>query len=560
MSNVSFESNSKESATMTESLSSHHGSSHLPPCLSKTSSIYAKLAITFTLLIITVGSAVVFLGYQSMRDYYQEITQELNKDIAMYMADSYQLDVEDLVKSRTELGRISERSMVLNPSLEIYLLDQEGIILDHNQPPQDVLQTQVELLPIKQFLTTDRRFPLRGIDPRSDTDNKIFSVFPIKQGLRTQGYVYVILGGQLFDNIAANIRSSYVIQTSLYIALLVVIASLVIGLIAFKSITSRLAELTTAMLEFTCERPTTVLFSRNQSAEPASSNDEIEVLKQSFTKLTAKIEEQFNHLKQADQHRRELVSNISHDLRTPLAITKGYIETLCIKNDQLDEAQRLEYLHIAQRSNEQLTVLIEDLFALSKLETGQIVLKSEPFSLLELIYDTVQEFDILASKKNIEIRVPSPTHNVLVNADIALIQRVFANLISNAIKFTPQQGTVSIDFSVTGSHIKIVVKDTGCGIAPEDLPHIFERHYFNTQYEKASLNLTQTTENNSNNLDSLASQKKHQLTSTALHNNSSGLGLAIVKKILEMHNSSIQVSNLVTKGVQFQFKLPVLKS
>ncbi len=575
MSNVSFDSNRQEQATTHKAF--HSENIPTQPRLSKTNSIYAKLAITFTLLIITVGSAVVFLGYQSMRDYYQEITQELNKDIAMYMADSYQLDVEDLAKSRTELGRISQRSMVLNPSLEIYLLDQQGNILDHNQPTQEVLQTQVALMPIRQFLTTDRRFPLRGVDPRSHTNDKIFSVFPIKQGLRTQGYVYVILGGQLFDNIAANIRSSYVIQTSLYIALLVVVASLVIGLVAFKSITSRLAELTTAMLDFTCERPTTVLFKRKQKADLANSNDEIEVLKQSFTKLTAKIEEQFNHLKQADQHRRELVSNISHDLRTPLAITKGYIETLCIKNGELDEAQRLDYLHIAQRSNEQLTVLIEDLFELSKLETGQIVLKCEPFSLLELIYDTVQEFAILAAHKDIDIRVPSPSHNILVNADIALIQRVFANLISNAIKFTPQKGIVSIDFEVVGNNIEIAVKDTGCGIAAEDLPFIFERNYYKTQLqphsEKAPSehreSYLQSSKQNSEQASS-HSFIKESISNNPAQQGSSGLGLAIVKRILEMHNSSIQATSLAksnnkkggsgisNKGSKFQFMLPIL--
>jgi signal transduction histidine kinase len=99
------------------------------------------------------------------------------------------------------------------------------------------------------------------------------------------------------------------------------------------------------------------------------------LLKQSFTKLTSKIEEQFNHLKKADQHRRELISNVSHGLRTPLATTKGYNETLCIKNEDLSSSLRLHYLYIGQRSNEQLATLIDDLFELSKLEAGQIILK-----------------------------------------------------------------------------------------------------------------------------------------------------------------------------------------
>lgn len=543
--------------------------------ISKAKSIYAKLAITFSLLVITIGSAVVFLGYQSMRDYYQEITQELNKDIAMYMADSYQLDANDLTKSRAELARISERSMVLNPSLEIYLVDTTGAILDHNQQAKDVVLTKIDLAPINQFLTNQRRFPLRGQDPKSDTNRKIFSAFGIKNGLRTEGYVYVILGGEVFDDIAANIRSSYVVQTSLYIALLVVVATLILGLIAFKSITSRLAQLTNAMLAFSCERPKTVIFNEHLLSKPINSDDEIEILKQSFTKLTAKLEEQFKHLKQADQHRRELISNVSHDLRTPLAITKGYIETLCIKNEQLDNEQRLEYLHIAKRSNEQLASLIDNLFELSKLETGQTKLKCEPFSLLELIYDTVQEFAILAAQKDIDIRVPSPTHNLLVNADIALIQRVFANLISNAIKFTPQNGIVSIDFEEMGQHIKVSIKDTGCGIAPEDLPYIFERHYYKSQLFNTEQSVGEhhqplpSDRENTSRKSELVGQGLVKRANATI-NTSSGLGLAIVKRILEMHNSSIQVTSLVAKntanetmsdsdkGSKFQFSLPVL--
>lgn len=540
-----------------QSSSSHVGGADLALQLqpvNKAQSIYIKLAMVFSLLVVLIGSAVLFLGYQSIRDYYQEITQELNKDVAMYMASSYQLDAQNLDKSRVELGLISSRSMILNPSIEIYLLDSDGHVLDHNQRAESIVRQQVELQPINQFLVAETRFPLRGSDPKSIEKKKIFSVFPLQKEQQIEGYVYVILGGQLFDDIASNIRSSYVLQTSFALALLVVLAALILGLIAFKSITSRLAVLTQSMLEFSCERPTKVLFPSDILSRTVTGNDEIALLQQSFTKLTAKIEEQFNQLKYADQHRRELVSNVSHDLRTPLAITKGYIETLCIKNDQLSTQERLKYLQTAQRSNEHLASLIDDLFELSKLEADQMALKCEPFSLLELIYDTVQEFEILAAQKNIEIRVPSPTHNVMVHADIALIQRVFANLIANAIKFTPDQGRVSIDFSIENSGIKVSVKDTGCGIAPEDIPHIFERYYFKSKRQRQQQSFggdreqrytTATAPMGINNAEAATCFK------------STGLGLAIVKKILELHNCSIQVSSLAKQGAIFQFLLPV---
>jgi signal transduction histidine kinase len=172
----------------------------------------------------------------------------------------------------------------------------------------------------------------------------------------------------------------------------------------------------------------------------------------------------------------------------------------------------------------------------------------------------------------------------MVNADIALIQRVFANLIANAIKFAPEQVNVSIVFTVENSSIKISVKGTGCGVSESDLPHIVERHYFkpkyNEKYSDRSFSASLASEGCkpmpvsgqkrikeagvNNSFQEQGPEKEvvlhGGLGQTALYNSSSGIGLAIVKKILELHNSNIQVTSLAQKGADFQFLLPVMST
>jgi len=479
--------------------------------------VYSKLVLTYVALTLFIGSILIPLGYQMTKDYYQEITQKLNTNIAMYMASNY-----NLADNPSMLTNIATQAMILNPAIEIYLLDTAGKIIQHTQNPKSIKRYLVDTAPIKTFLSADSHFPIRGTDPKSRSASKVFSVAPLNNSNnRLSGYVYVVLGGQLFANIAANISASYVVKTGLIIAVLVVLSTLVLGIFAFKMLTARLKRLTAGIQNFDLENATT----SNHFLNLRPQNDELDLLHNNFVNMTAKIQQQLHSIQQSNTQRRELISNVSHDLRTPLATCQGYIETLALKNSQLNAQARLDYLTVAQRSCEKLSTLIDNLFELSKLEAGQIDLKCERFSLLELIYDTVQEFDIQAHQKNITIHVPAPSKNIRVHADIALIQRVFANLIGNALKFTPANGSISIDLQIDSTHINVIVTDTGEGIKPQDIPHIFERHYYVNSAE--------------------AAQK------------SSGLGLSIVKKILELHNSTILVNSVLNSGSQFRFALPV---
>jgi signal transduction histidine kinase len=312
--------------------------------------------------------------------------------------------------------------------------------------------------------------------------------------------------------------------------LAIVVAAFMVGLLVFGLMTRRLSTLTGDVRSFTdsgfdLDKADLKGPSALESVEMSASDDEINQLRQAFGRMANKIREQFENLKETDRLRRELVTNVSHDLRTPLASMHGYVETLLLKNDTLSAEERLHYLEITRKHTKRLGHLIGDLFDLSRLESHSIHPDLEYFSLAELLQDVSQDFELEAQQKEITINVPAGPGDSMVYADIGLLQRVLENLIRNSLKFTPQGGEINIDLERKSGSVAVVVADTGCGIAESDLEHVFDRFYRIDQGEESG-------------------------------SDSTGLGLAIVRKILDLHNSRITVSSVLNEGTRFEFNLP----
>ncbi|MDH3269289.1 MAG: HAMP domain-containing histidine kinase, partial [Ignavibacteria bacterium] len=233
--------------------------------------------------------------------------------------------------------------------------------------------------------------------------------------------------------------------------------------------------------------------------------------------------------KTMDNLRRELVANVSHDLRTPLATIQGYIETILIKSDSLSEDERKKYVQTIFNSTERLKNLVAELFELSKLEARETNPVPEPFSLAELVQDIQQKNTVIAEQKKIELSVKFPYDLPMVYADIGMMEKVIQNLLDNAIKFTSENGKVLVKLSPEQEMILVEIQDTGRGISEAELPYIFDRY-----------------------------QRNHR--SAQKENEGLGLGLAIVRRILEVHNLDIKVRSAEDKGTIFSFKIPVYKS
>lgn len=482
--------------------------------------LFARLSFALLVIVGLMGTAFYVVDRFNTRLYYEELSQTLNAPIAMYVTGQQQL-ITDGKPDIDSLKELAGHAMVINPTAEIYLLDTEGNILGHAMPPETVLHSKIDLTPVLALIEGTGRMPIHGDDPRSESSRKVFSAHPVESAAGLEGYLYVILGGQTYEALANNIGDSYTGTMSTIAVTVIVLLTLVIGLLVFGLLTRRLKRLGNEM-----RRVGESKFEDQPNLKVAKSGDEIDALTLAFVEMSTRINEQIEQLKENDRLRRELVSNISHDLRTPLSAMQGYLETLIIKADSMSPEDRDKYLRIARKHTVRLGTLIGDLFELSKLDSASVTPNLEPFSLPELVQDIAQEFQLESEKKEIRLSINSPSDTAYTIGDIGLIQRVLENLVRNAIRFTPEGGEVVISIAERPDTLAIAVSDNGPGIPDDDIPRIFDRFYRSVNGEEA-------------------------------RSDSSGLGLAIVKRILDLHGTRITVMSKVNRGTRFEFELPL---
>jgi signal transduction histidine kinase len=485
--------------------------------------LHYKLSLATLVIVVLLGAAFYAVDRYSVRLYHEELSQRLNASLAMYVVNAEPL-ITDGIVNRNALSVLASRAMVINPTAEIYLLDREGTIIGHALAPDDVISERIDIGPIRDLLTESRPLPIKGADPKSPGAEKIFSVFPVTEPADSSqevGYVYVVLGGSQYEAIAAQVAGSDRQRVVAAAFLLLVLAAVTAGALLFSFLTARLRRLTSDVSRFT-EAQFEAEVPPGEITQP---RDEIDQLRNACHYMAITIQRQLANLQENDRLRRELVTNISHDLRTPLTTMQGYIETLIIKDESLDAATRRQYLDVARKHATHLGRLIRDLFELAMLDANRVSPDFEKFSLTELVQDVVLEFGLQAKKRQVELSVERPEESVSVVADISLIQRVLENLVGNALKYTPEGGSVSIEVRSGERGIGISVADNGPGIPQEALPHIFDRFYKANAGGEGS-------------------------------EGSMGLGLAIAKRILELHGSEIRVTSEEETGTQFHFELP----
>lgn len=488
-------------------------------------SLYGKLVFWLFLILFSVLIALVTVASISAPLYQQELTQKLHISLAKNLVKSYPILQEENI-NHGALKTIFENLMKINPSIEVYLLDKQGKVLAYDAPPGKVKQVYVDLGPIHDFMrASENSFPIPGDNPRNLFEKKVFSSAPIYHNELLEGYLYIVLGGDEFDSVVNMIKGSYILKMSSIGISIIILITLISGILIFNIITRRLRFLTSSMESFKQSD-----FQKNlvlPEQFDGRAGDEITQLGRTFREMSERIIQQVSQLKATDASRRELVANVSHDLRTPLSSLQGYLETLALKSDELSEVEKQNYINIAVKQSERLGRLVKELFELAMLENKSTPVQHEAFSLTELAQDIAQKFNLEAVKKNISFETEFPDDLAFVSADIALIERVFENLIENAIKYTPVGGNVKLKIASDSNFMSIQISDNGMGIPEEDIPHIFERFY---RVEKSRSNTEEGT----------------------------GLGLAIAKRILQLHNSIINVKSEIDKGTEFSFKLPCM--
>lgn len=482
-------------------------------------SLYWRISAILFLLLVVLGVVYTLIMGFTARNYLEEVNQRLYGGLA----DSTVQVVSPLVNGEVDtiaIQDIMHSIMVINPSVEVYLLDTTGQIITFMAPHKKIKLKEVDLAPIQAFINSREKPFIKGEDPRNPGENKVFSAAPIYEAdEQLQGYLYVILSSEEQGAVTSALFGSYFLDLGTRFFFISLLGALIIGLLALWYLTRNLRGIMQAVIRFKEGDHLARIKSKGQG--------ELTLLANTFNEMADTINANIEALKSVENLRRELIANVSHDLRTPLAIMQGYVETLQMKDDELSKAERLRYLNILLNSSEKLANLIAQLFEYSKLEARQIVPQKEPFFLGDLAQDILQEYQILADEKHIDLQLEAPANLPLVFADVGLVSRVLQNLLDNALKFTQEGGVVKLKLQEIQGKVEVQITDNGPGIPEQEQRFIFER------YRKATDGL-----------------KKSYNQSGA------GLGLAIAKKILELHDSNIRVQSKLNEGTAFMFVLP----
>jgi two-component system, OmpR family, sensor kinase len=489
---------------------------------SSTKSLHVKFFILIAVLVCANCALALILQARTYRHYDLMLTQALNQSLAANLAAEHfaqlPLEPEFVTKVKSEFSKL----MAINPNIEIYLLDADGGIEAFTAPPHDVVRQQVDVMPLHAFIDNEFGLPLLGDDPKDLDAKKIFSAAYVEPTNPSMGFLYVILGGSEYDSVAQRVESGMLLRSVLTTVALGLIVALTAAFFVLSTQTRKLRRLASAIDIFRNSD------FRNPLQVPVSggrNGDELDRLSFAYNDMITHIRTQMEQIADTNATRRELIASISHDLRTPLASLRGYLETLMLKEKTLSAQERRMYLEIAFRQGDYMSHLIEELFELAKLEEVGTDISPEPMQLSELVQDVILKFKLLAEKSEIRLQGQIMPDAPLVYGDIALIERMLGNLLDNAIRHTSRNGTITVSVAVDVERARLEVIDTGSGIRDPDLPYIFDRFY-------------------------RADKSRDPASGGA------GLGLAIVRRIVDLHGGRITVSSTVGVGTKFQVEFP----
>lgn len=325
---------------------------------------------------------------------------------------------------------------------------------------------------------------------------------------------------------AAALLGLLLLAGVLYLSLLAAVIGLLFSLLAILLLllrrTRRLRQLEAAM-ELFCQSG----FSQTPAFTdlvPSCQGDAIDRIEAVFRQMAGRMADQVTLLKESDTRRRELVADITRDLRAPITSLQGHLEPLLRKRGTLSDEEQTDYLAIAIMRSNQLATLTSELSELASLESPDVRIRPEPFSLPELIQEVLRKFRLPAMENKIRLKMDVASGIPPVVADLGLTERALEHLIGNALYSTPENGRISVCCREDKGRILVCVADTGVGIPAEDLPRLFE----------------------------CFSQKDR----TCRDGGGSGVGLAIARRIVELHGGDITVESIVNVGTTFTFFLP----
>lgn len=469
-------------------------------------SLFGRLALTQFAIILALAALLMAVSRDSHVGFQQSVEQQLNRDLAARVVQAFPLVGRD-GPDPAMAERLFHDLMVLNPFIEVYLLDTQGRPLAYSAPPGHVRRSRVDLAPIKRFLGGDHAYPLLGDDPRDLSGKKPFSVAPVAVDDQVAAYLYVVLGSETQDAIATATRPDYQLAVALGLA-----GALLVALVSFAWLTLRLRRLSRD------------LASAHPDLMTAHRGDELDRLARGFVGMTARIRHQLSGLRQQDRHRRELVANISHDLRTPLTSLHGYLETLALDAGELSAAQRRACLTAARAGSEQLIGMVDQLFELARLDDPAARAQLAPLDLPRLLGERHTAHLLAAREAGVRLRLELPRQLPAAQGDRLLLQRLIDNLLGNALRHCRPGDWVRLAATQQGDRVQLVIQDNGAGMTADAGTRLFDREWQACDDGPGPLRVR-------------------------------GLGLAIVQRIAELHGTALQLQTAPGTGTCFSIQL-----
>jgi signal transduction histidine kinase len=441
-------------------------------------------------------------------------------------------------RSADELADFMRTLVLYDPDNRLYLLDADGTVLVSTGARELPPGFKVALAPVREAAARaaagQRASYVMGDDPEQMTTDAVVAARPLTRAVirperEAAGWLYIVCRKQGLPG-PGRLRllgASLASPALLPVAALVCVASLIAAWI-IVTVTRPLRVLADEV-----QRVATGGFASTElpaaGAPGDNPDDEIGRLRGGFATLLATLRRQWDELKRLDGFRRESVSNLSHDLRSPLTATAACLETLQGRwAGDPARADDAALLAVAQRNTLGAARLVRALGDLAQLDEPSFVLNTMRVDLGELLDDIVQRFQPRAAQQGVGLVFEQRGEAAPVAAiDTELFERALANVLDNAFKATPAGGAVTLSAERGEAVVRIAVADSGHGIAPDAMPHLFDRHY-----------------------------QARQSVAPASSDEGKGLGLAIVQRIAELHGGSVAVSSELGRGTTVTLELP----
>lgn len=468
--------------------------------LSKHIFIYIAICVISFILVSTICYKA---DYKHIYNYYSDILYLQANEIA----NEYALDY--LAESKLRRIELEMKSLsTFNDTRIMFITPSGDVILDTNNSSTDKSNEDRILFSINDFDYGDLKgkhdilWDFYGLF--SEPELSVFS--PISNSFEIKGYVVInIPESAIVERVYDTFNTNY-----LTLAIVLILSSAFLVLYFFQ-VHRPIKEITRATNEYSKGN-------LSYHVKPMH-NDEIGRLGMSLDYMASQLNE-------SDKFQQKFLSNISHDFRSPLTSIKGYLEAIqdgTIPPEMLDK-----YIGIMLFETERLTKLTSNILTLNELDPKSVRLDISTFDLNSIIRHTVETFEGTCKKKGIKFNITYANSVQNVKADKGRIQQVIYNLIDNAIKFSKENSYIYITVKEKGEKAQISIKDTGCGIAKEDIDKIWDRFYKS---------------------DSSRGRDKK----------GSGLGLSITKEVIQAHGENIDVVSTVGVGTEFIFTLELAK-